>query len=90
MILLDDTILLSTIAIQFKLRHGFEIVDFRNFDAPVTLTLDDLEYYTVRFVSSPSIHSIIEHVAALSFSRWKVPDQVASIWGARGQSVAWL
>ena len=47
----------------------FEIVDFRNFDSLVTLTLtfDDLETYIVRFVSSTSIHSIIEHVAPLSF-----------------------
>ena len=37
---------------------GFEIVDFRKFDGPVTstLTFDDLEYYIVRFVSSTSIH----------------------------------
>ena len=42
--------------------EGFEIVDFRNFDGPVTLTLtlDDLEYYIVQFVSSTSIHSTIE------------------------------
>ena len=45
----------------------FEIVGFRNFDGPLTLTLDDLEYYIVRFVSSTSIHSTIEHVAPLSF-----------------------
>ena len=40
---------------------GFEIVDFRNFDSLVTLTLtfDDLETYIVRFVSLISIHSII-------------------------------
>ena len=49
---------------------GFEIVDFRKFDAPVTLTLtlDDLEYYIVRSVSSISIDSTIEHVAPLSFT----------------------
>ena len=42
----------------------FEIVDFRKFDGPVTftLTLDDLEYYIIRFVSSTSIHSTTEHV----------------------------
>ena len=48
---------------------NLEIGHFRNFDGPVTLTLtlDDLEYYIVRFVSSTSIHSTIEHVAPLSF-----------------------
>ena len=48
---------------------GFEIVDFRNFDSPLTmtLTLDDPEYYIVRFVSSTSIHCTIEHVASLSY-----------------------
>ena len=48
---------------------GFEIVDFRNFDGPVTLTLtlDDLESYIVRFVSTTSILSIIEHVAPSIF-----------------------
>ena len=48
---------------------GFEIVDFRRFDVPVpsTLTLDDIEYYIVRFVSSTSIHSTIEPVAPFSF-----------------------
>ena len=46
---------------------SFEIVDFREFDSPLTLTLDDFEYYIVRFVSSTSIHSTIEHVAPLSF-----------------------
>ena len=45
---------------------GFEIVDFRNFDGPVTLTLDDLEYYIVRFVSSTSIHIAIVHMTSLS------------------------
>ena len=33
----------------------------------LTLTLDDLEYYIVRFVPSISIHSTTEHVAPLSF-----------------------
>ena len=48
---------------------GFEIFDFRNFDSLVTLTLtfDDLETDIVRFVSSTSIHSTIDHVAQLSF-----------------------
>ena len=48
---------------------GFEIVHFRNFDRSVTLTmtLDDLEIYIVRFISSTSIDSTIEHVAPLSF-----------------------
>ena len=46
---------------------GFEIVNFRKFDCPLTLTLDDLEYYIVRFVSSTSIHSTTDHVAPVSF-----------------------
>ena len=61
--------------ITFEISHwmweeiGFEIVDLRNFDSLVTLilTFDDLESYIVRFVSSTSIHSIIEHVAPSSF-----------------------
>ena len=44
------------------------------------MTLDDLEFYIVRFVSSTSIHSIIDHLAPLSFivnadvliRRWKI------------------
>ena len=48
---------------------GFEIVDFRKFDGPVTLTLtmDDLEYYIVRFVSSTSIHLGFEIVDFCNF-----------------------
>ena len=47
----------------------FEIVDFRNFDSLVTLTLtfDDLKTHIVRFVSSTFIHSTFHHVAPLSF-----------------------
>ena len=63
--------LLITFEISHQMREeiDFEIVNFRNFDGPVTLTLilDNLEYYIVRLVSSTSIHSIVEHVAPLSF-----------------------
>ena len=44
---------------------GFEIVDFCKFDGP--LTLEYLEYYIVRFVSSTSTHPTNEHMASLSF-----------------------
>ena len=52
-----------------KEEKGFEIIDFGKFDSLVilTLTFDDLQTDIVRFVSSTSIHSTIEHVAPLSF-----------------------
>ena len=55
--------------LEMREEIGFEIVDFRKCDGPVTLTLtfDNLEYYIVRFVSSTSNHSTVEHVAPLSF-----------------------
>ena len=47
----------------------FENGHFRNFDKSVTLTLtsDDLESGTTRFVSSPPIHTYIVCMGPLSF-----------------------
>ena len=68
--LVYESSMIFEVSRQMREETGFEIVDFRKFDDPVTLTLtlDDLEYYSVPFVSSTSIHSTIERVEApLSF-----------------------
>jgi len=44
----------------------FENDHFRNFDPSVTLTLDDLETYIIRFVSLSPIHTYIVYMGALS------------------------
>ena len=44
----------------------FENGHFRNFDPSVTLTLDDLETYIIRFVSLSPIHTYIVYMGALS------------------------
>ena len=46
----------------------FQKGDFREFKSAVTLnlTLDDLESYIVRFVSSISIRIAIDHIASLN------------------------